>query len=118
MAGIKDRGGTMLQDRGNIKWQGMMLTEHAQAVKGWLESDGLVERPTLDDWELQSLQEEIEIAYKRQCEARVTIWRKGKALLYIGKITELDYRLNCISIEGPFGGHIPVVDVVKVQCMY
>lgn len=109
----------MIRDRGNIKWQGMMLTEHAHAVKEWLESDGLVERPTLDDWELQSIQEEIEIAYKQQCEAKVTTWRKGKELFYIGKIAELNHRLNCISIEGPFGdNHIPVGDVVKVQCMY
>ena len=109
----------MIRDRGNMKWQGMMLTEHAQAVRDWLESDGLVERPTLDDWELQSIQEELEIAYKRQCEATVTTWRKGKKFTYIGKISVLDHRLNCISVPGPFGDdRIPVVDVVKVQCMY
>ena len=109
----------MLRDRGNMKWQGMMLTEHAQAVKEWLESDGLIERPQLDDWELQSIQEELESAFRRQCEARITTWRKGKELFYFGKITELDHRLNCISVPGPFGDDcIPVGDVVKVECMY
>jgi len=109
----------MIRDRGNMKWQGMMLTEHAQAVQEWLESDGLVERPILDDWELQSIQEELEIAYKRQCEAAVTTWQKGKKFTYGGKIAALDYRLNCITMEGPFGDDcIPVVDVVKVECRY
>lgn len=109
----------MLRDRGSMKWQGMMLTEHAQAVKEWLESDGLIERPKLDDWELQSIQEELEIAFRRQCEARITTWRKGKEFLYIGKLSELDHRLNCIWVEGPFGDDcIPVGDVVKVEGMY
>ncbi|WP_203249071.1 YolD-like family protein [Sporosarcina beigongshangi] len=92
----------------------MMLTEHAQAMRKWLESEGLLERPFLDDWELQSIQEEIEIAYKRQCQTSVAIWRKGKELFYNGKISELDHRLNCISIAGLFGDDcIPVIDVLK-----
>lgn len=69
--------------------------------------------------ELRVLHAELEIAYKSQCDAVITTWRKGKKFTYIGKITAFDSILNLISIEGPFGDeNIPVVDIVKVQRMY
>ncbi len=96
-----------------------MLPEHAQAVRDWLDEDGQMERPILDDWELESIQMEIESAYKRQCEASVTTWRNGKEFTYIGKIFELDHRLNGISMDGPFGeDRLSVVDIIRVRCMY
>lgn len=107
-----------IKDRGIKKWQGMMLTEHVKMISEWKEEDNQVQQTLLDDWELQHIQEEIEAAYKRQCTASVTIWRKGEHVTYWGKIYELDQRLNLISVEGPFGeDRIPVADVIKVQCM-
>lgn len=108
----------MIRDRGNIKWTAMMLPEHVKAVRDWLETDGHIERPNLDDWELESIQMEIELAYKRQRAVSVTTWRKGKEFVYSGKIAELDQRLHFISIEGPFGdSRIPVGDVTKAECL-
>src|SRR4051794_28284664 len=104
----------MIRDRGNIKWTAMMLLEHVKAVRDWLEADGHVKCPNLDDWELESIQMEIELVFKHQCAAGVTTWRNGKEFVYNGKISELDQRLNFNSIEGPFGDdRIPVADVVK-----
>lgn len=74
----------MIRDRGNIKWTATMLPEHVQAVRNWLNDDGLIERPDLDDWELESIQQEIDLAYKRQCAVRITTWRKGKEFVYNG----------------------------------
>lgn len=105
-------------DRGMKKWQGLMLTEHVKLIRELSANDNYIQQTLLDDWELQQIQEELEVAYKRQCMAEVTAWRKGKHITYIGKISELDYRLNLISVEGPFGeDRISVVDVIKVQCM-
>jgi len=61
----------MIRDRGNIKWTAMLLPEHVKAVRDWLETDGHIERPNLDDWELESILMEIDLAYKCQCTARV-----------------------------------------------
>ncbi|MFJ7933737.1 YolD-like family protein [Sporosarcina sp. NPDC096371] len=109
----------MIKDRGIIKWQGMMLTEHNVEIKTWQDKDQNIERPELDDWELEAIQMELELAYKRQCDANVTVWRNGKTDSYIGKITELDHRLQSISVEGPFGqDRIPVRDIIKVNSMY
>ena len=108
----------MIKDRGNIKWQGMMLPEHVTALTNWLEKSHHIERPELNEWDLQSLQEELEIAYKRQCAASVTTWHEGKESTYIGKISELDPQRNLLSIEGPYGeDRLPVEKVVKVRCL-
>ena len=105
-------------DRGMKKWQGLMLPEHVKLIRELSENENYIQQSLLDDWELQQIQEELEIAYKRRCPAQVTVWRKGEHVTYIGEISELDHRLNLISVEGPFGeDRIPVVDVVKVQCM-
>lgn len=108
-----------VRDRGNKKWSmSMMLTEHVVKLKDWYAEDNYIQQTLLDDWEQQLVQEEIEVAYKRQCVACVTIWRNGMHRPYSGKITELNQRLNYISVEGPFGeDKIPVSEIIKVECM-
>lgn len=109
----------MIKDRGIIKWQGMMLTEHNVEIKSWKARDTYIDRPQFDEWELEAIQMEMELAFKRQCDANVTIWRSGKTVSYIGKITKLDHRLQSISVEGPFGrDRISVMDIIKVDSMY
>ncbi|MFJ7935995.1 YolD-like family protein [Sporosarcina sp. NPDC096371] len=68
----------MIKDRGIIKWQGMMLTEHNVEMKSWKAKDNYTERPELDEWDLQAMQYEIEVAHRRQCVANVKYWEKGK----------------------------------------
>lgn len=55
----------MIKDRGSIKWQGMMLPEHVAKINYW-RNKRYEERPQLDDFDLQSIQEEIESAYTRK----------------------------------------------------
>lgn len=108
-----------LHDRGNIKWRGLMLPEHIEKINDWKAKNKYIERPQFDEWELEAIQMEIELAYKRQCDANVTIWKNGKTEPYIGKITKLDHRLQTISVEGPFGNdRIPVADIIKVESVY
>ncbi|BAQ11280.1 hypothetical protein OXB_2809 [Bacillus sp. OxB-1] len=106
------------RDRGTIKWTAMMLTEHVEKLREWYDEDNFVPRPELDEWDFQAIQEELELAFKRQCESKVKVWKAGGIDLYMGKICELDTRLGCISIEGPFGhDKISVHDIVSVQCV-
>lgn len=107
-----------IKDRGIKKWQGMMLTEHVVMLREFEKEYNHVQQTLLDDWEQQLIQDEIEVAYKRQCAASVTVWREGMHRPYIGKISELNQRLNYISVEGPFGEDwIPVREIIKVECM-
>ncbi|MFJ7935986.1 hypothetical protein [Sporosarcina sp. NPDC096371] len=56
----------VIKDRGNIKWRGMMLKEHNVEIKAWKAKDNYIERPEIDEWELEAIQMEIELAHKRQ----------------------------------------------------
>jgi YolD-like protein len=106
----------MIKDRGNIKWQGMMLPEHNKEINAWLNKDHFIERPVLDEWDLQEIQYEIEVAFRRQCVTNVKFWEKGKVILYSGIITEINSRTMCISVDSPFGrDNMPMAEVVSVH---
>lgn len=106
----------MIKDRGNVKWQGMMLTEHNEEIKSWLNKDQYIERPELDEWDLQAIQYEIEVAFRRKCNINVKFWANGQIIFYSGVITEMNQQTMCISIDSPFGrDNMPMKDLVSVH---
>lgn len=108
-----------IRDRGIIKWQGLMIPEHVRMIKEWEEANDKVEKPQLDDWELEAIQMEMELAYKRGSSASVKVWRNGMTQSYNGKITELNASQGYVSIDSPFGDdRIPVEDIIRVDSMY
>jgi len=105
----------MIRDRGNIKWTAMMLSEHVAELR-WQNEDHYEERPQLDDFDLQAIQHEIEVAQKRECEVHVKLWDKGKIVLYMGVIREINVESMWITVDSPFGrDHMPVEDIIDVQ---
>ena len=107
----------MIRDRGNIKWTAMMLPEHIVELNNWMDKDHYEERPELSDWNLQSIQEEIEVSYLRKCETLIKTWKDGKVKTRWGTIEVLDLRSECIVLDNPFGPErIPVSDIIGVQC--
>lgn len=52
------RGEKVIRDRGNIKWNAMMLPEHVKVLREWREKDKYEEKPTLDEGALQDLNEQ------------------------------------------------------------
>jgi hypothetical protein len=69
----------MIRDRGNIKWTAMMLPEHIIELRNWMDKDHYEERPELSEWDLQSIQEEIEVSYKPKCETLIKTWKDHDA---------------------------------------
>lgn len=108
----------MIRDRGSIKWTAMMLPEHTTQLREWQEEDELDPESSLTEDDLPLLQDELEIAYKSQCDAIINTWWNGKKSIYIGKITQLDPIRNLISVNGPYGEvNIPVGNIVQVRSM-
>ena len=106
----------MIRDRGTKKWTAMMLPEHIVELNKWIDKDHYEERPELSEWDFQSIQEEIEVAYKRKCEALVRTWKDGKVMTRGGIIEVLDLRLACIVLDNPFGPErIPMSDIIGVR---
>ncbi len=92
-----------LRDRGNIKWQGLMLPEHVTKINDWRNKQQYEDRPILDEFDLQSIQEEIELAYKRKCQTLIITWADGKFIMRGGVIKEINLQSMCIFLDNPFG---------------
>ncbi|QTD39546.1 YolD-like family protein [Sporosarcina sp. Te-1] len=61
-----------IKDRGNIKWTALMLPEHVRHLRDWQAEDELVPEPGLTEFDMESMQLELELAYKRQIDTMVT----------------------------------------------
>ncbi len=108
----------MIRDRGNVKWTAMMLSEHVRELRKWMDQDNYTERPELNEWDLQSIQEELELAYKRQCETLIKTWGSGRIIQHQGILEDIDLRRMCIVLESPSGSEtIAVADIISVQSM-
>jgi len=115
---IKARRREMIRDRGNIKWTAMMLPEHVVKLRKWMDQESYTEIPELNEWDLQSIQEELELAYKKKCETLVKTWANGRVILHQGIVEDIDLLRMCIVLEDPFGTEIiPVAAIINVQSM-
>ena len=108
----------MIRDRGNIKWTAMMLPEHVAQLRKWKDQDNYTEKPERNEWDLHSIQEELELVYKRQCETLIKTWDDGRIIQFQGKVEGIDLSRMCIVLEDPFGLEIiPVGKIINVQSM-
>ncbi|MFJ7934365.1 YolD-like family protein [Sporosarcina sp. NPDC096371] len=106
----------MIQDRGNIKWRGMMLTEHTKRINSWLEDDKKTEKPQLDDLELGLIADEIERAYKSRTTIKLTYWRGGYLDDDYGKIIEINTTNHTLVLDDPFSTtRYPFDEIVAVS---
>ncbi|MBE1556913.1 YolD-like family protein [Sporosarcina limicola] len=108
----------MIRDRGNIKWNAMMLPEHLSELRKWGGEDDLVERPKLTEWDLQIIQEELDVALKRKSETLVRTWVNGRIIPYQGVIEGIDSSAECVMLQDPFEiERLYVSDIVSVHCV-
>ncbi|WP_036201516.1 YolD-like family protein [Ureibacillus sinduriensis] len=79
----------MLKDRGNKKWTAMMLTEHVTDLRNWYESDNDIPEPEFDEFSLNSLADDLNIAFQTKSNVRITYWSNKRTENYEGEIIEL-----------------------------
>ena len=104
------------RDRGRIKWTAMMLTEHVQKLREWTNEDDYEERPSLDEFDLQLIQDEIELAYKSKGQVLIKTWNNGHLEKHRGIIEGIDFQLMMIVLNvSPGLERISVKDIVGVQ---
>jgi len=105
-----------VRDRGNSKWAGLMVPEHVAEYRRWQNEDHYGERQLLDDIDMQAIQHEIKVAQKRECEVHVKLWDKGKVVLYMGVIREINVESKWITVDSPFGrDRMLVKDIIDVK---
>ena len=94
----------------------MLLTEHVQKLREWMDEDDYGERPLLGQFDLQLIQEEIELAYKSKCQVLIKTWNDGLLEKHQGTIEEIDFLLMSIVLNvSPGLERIFVKDVIGVQ---
>lgn len=107
-----------IKDRGIIKWQGLFLTEHVEMIKAWREEDNRIAKPELDEYDLQTLQEEMELSMKRRCEVKIQIWKEWKFQYHIGTIEDMDFKTKTIIYRDSFGLHrLPVHAIISIDIL-
>lgn len=89
----------MIRDRGNIKWTAMMLPEHVKLLQEWKAQDENVEKPELDEWGLQDLSEQLQIAYANNLEVELSIWKEKRIFKVIGIISKLDTKSSSLYLK-------------------
>lgn len=90
------------RDRGSKKWVAMMLPEHVKLIRQYNEESQKVQKPELCDWELDIIQESIQIAMKRNVDVHMKIWKDGVFFHHYGKITWVDVNKKTIEMEDTF----------------
>ena len=88
-----------LQDRGSKKWVAMMLPEHVKLLREYMEEQKKTPRPELDEWDLDIIQENIQLAMKRNVEVEIKTWRNGAFHTHLGKVTWVDINKRTIEME-------------------
>lgn len=91
-----------------------MLPEHVKELRKWQEDADKVKRPELDEFDLQTMQEEVERALSSKLETRITTWLDGRLHYHRGVVREVSTQY--LSYEDPFGKHrLPIHEIVAVM---
>lgn len=107
-----------LKDRAN-KWSmSMMMTEHVDLIKKEIEQQKFIEKPMLEVWELQGIQEDMEISIKTKCDVDIKVWNHGKYEVHRGIINKVNENSRQIYYSDPFNktcGPINLDNIVDIE---
>jgi hypothetical protein len=91
-----------VQDRGSKKWVAMMLPEHLKLIRQYNDDSKKIPKPELNEWDLETIQESIELAMKRNVEVKIKLWKDGGFTIYVGKLIWVDLNRRLIEMEDTF----------------
>jgi len=107
-----------LQDRGMMKWQGMMLTEHVTMLRSYKHEIKMTPRPDLDEWDYDAINHTLDMAIKSKADTKVKLWRDGQFIYKRGIVENVDLRRRVIELEDPFSFlQLKLDEIVDVTIM-
>ena len=107
-----------VSDRGLIKWQGMLLTEHVNLLKAWYEEEEHVPEPNLDEFDLRLLQEDLEVAMKRKSIVKLKTWKDKRVYEHIGVFDSVDSHSRCACYSDSDGRkRVPIDEIISVELL-
>ena len=116
MANFEEEWNTLdlskVRDRGSKKWVAMMLPEHVKMIREYKEEIKKVPRPDLNEFDYEAIQEQIELAMKRNVEIKIKRWKDGEFLYNRGTIQWIDLIKRTIELEDPFHSYKLSIDEI------
>jgi len=107
-----------VRDRGSKKWVAMMLPEHVKMLRDYNDELKQVPRPQLDEWDLEIIQDNIDLAMKRNVEIKIKRWINGMFKYNQGTIQWIDLKNRKIELEDPFSSfELPLDEIVDVTIL-
>jgi hypothetical protein len=79
-----------IKDRGDIKWTSLMLTEHREALKKLKQEENYIEKPELDEQQLEEMNYLIQKAVKEKTRVRIIYFKENRIQKIEGVIKEIN----------------------------
>lgn len=80
----------MIKDRGTMKWTAMMLPEHVQQIRKIWNDDKKVTMPTIDEQQLEIINNTVKLAIEDHSLLKITYYDKGYYLHTTGYAQKAD----------------------------
>ncbi|TQR21038.1 YolD-like family protein [Psychrobacillus vulpis] len=107
-----------VRDRGSKKWVAMMLPEHVKMLREYNENMKKMPKPELDEWDLATIQEQIEIALKRNVEIEFKLWKEGEIICRVCRIERIDLNKKIIEVENIYRSFtLKIEDIVSITIL-
>ncbi|PLT29448.1 YolD-like family protein [Peribacillus deserti] len=97
-----------LQDRGNIKWQGMIMPEHKAQILHLFHDDKKETKPVLDEYQLEEINSIILESLESEKIIRLKLHDHGYSEMVTGTVTKLDPHKRLLHLTDPDGTVKPV----------
>ena len=101
----------MIKDRGNIKWTGLMLTEHRRKLEEILEHDSDIKKPVLDEQQLERLDVIIKEAVRDQFNVKMLYYKNRRLLELEGKMR---VKNNVLYLDDKKLAKDNIIDVILI----
>ncbi|PAD67070.1 hypothetical protein CHH83_20770 [Bacillus sp. 7586-K] len=89
----------MIRDRGTMKWTAFMMSEHVKSLRDYDLRMSKVEKPVLDESQLEEINTTICEAIEYNKDVVFTYYEKGDIKLYIGSIHYVDTSKNKVRLK-------------------
>lgn len=110
----------MYQDRGMLKWQGFMLSEHTADIAYADHEAKKVEKPLLDEYQIEEYEQLITASLESNDYLRIEAWKNGFIDEIIIKVNYIDHHTkNLIGLDEYNQSHIiSFQSIIDVQIYY
>ncbi|MFB5678783.1 YolD-like family protein [Paenibacillus terreus] len=102
----------MIRDRGHKKWASLMLPEHKDRLQKWAYAQDDITMPTLDDDQLQELNDRISISLQDARIVEITYYSNKRFVSIRGVIKRCDPLAGYLLLEEPNG------DLNRIQLVF